>query len=144
MAIRLAISEILAETAKFKSKPEKVEFLQKNDSAPLRTVLRLIYDKDVEFLLPDSAPPWKKNKHTDAHTLLYREARRLKIFYKGGGYDNLKPVKRESLFISLLEDLHNDDADLLAHNMLAHKAVKGVTAKTVEEAFPDLFTTPLN
>ena len=143
MAIKLAISEVLSETAKFRSKLEKVEFLRQNDSIPLRTVLRLIYDETIEFLLPDSAPPWKRNKLTDAHTMLYREARRLRIFVKGGGYDDIKQVKREQLFISLLEDIMNEDAELLANNMLSHKPVKGVTRKTIEEAFPDLFTSPI-
>lgn len=143
MAIKLSISEILQNTAKLKSKSEKADYLRQHDVGPLRTVLRLIYDKDVEFLLPDTPPPWKKNKHTDAHTMLYREARRLRIFVKGGGYDEIKQIKREGLFISLLEDIDNDDANLLAHHMLSHKAVVGVTRKTIEEAFPDLFTSPI-
>jgi hypothetical protein len=126
--------------AKAKTKNAKIEVLHTNDTQPLRTVLRLIYDKDIEFLLPETPPPWKLNKLTDAHTMLYREARRLRIFVKGGGYDDLRQVKRESLFISLLEDVDNDDAKLLANNMLSHKPVKGLTRKTLEEAFPTLFT----
>lgn len=138
--IRLSISEVLADVAKAKTKNGKIEVLHLNDTQPLRTVLRLIYDKDIEFLLPETPPPWKLNKLTDAHTMLYREARRLRIFVKGGGYDDLRQVKRESLFISLLEDIDNEDAKLLANNMLSHKAVKGLTRKTLEEAFPTLFT----
>jgi hypothetical protein len=76
--------------------------------------------------------------------MLYREARRLKIFIKGGGYDDMKPVKREQLFIKLLEDIDNDDAKLLAHNMLSHTKVKGLTLPTLLEAFPDLLTTPMD
>jgi len=143
MAIKLSISEIVTKCSEFKSKKEKIEWLQKNDAVPLRTVLRLIYDQDIEFLIPDTPPPWKKNNYPDATTMLYREARRLKIFFKGGGYDNLQQVKRESLFISLLEDIEDNDADLLANHMISHTPVKGVTRKTIEEAFPTLFTDPL-
>lgn len=143
MAIKLAISEVLTGAGKLKTKKEKIEFLRQHDAVPVRSLLRLIYDTNVEFLLPDTPPPWKKNKLTDAHTMLYREARRLRIFVKGGGYDNIKQVKRESLFISLLEDVMNEDAELLANHMISHKPVKGLTRKTVEEAFPDLFTTPI-
>jgi hypothetical protein len=142
--IRIAISEVLKKAGEFKNKKEKIEWLHKNDSIPLRTVIRLIYDKDITFLLPETPPPWKKNKLPDTDTMLYREARRLRIFVKGGGYDNLKQVKRESLFISLLEDINNEDADLLTQNMLSHTPVKGLTRQTVEEAFPDLFTLPIN
>jgi len=143
MAIKLAISEILAEMGKLTKKQDKIDFLRKHDSQPFRQVVRLIYDKDVEFLLPETPPPWRYNKLTDAHTMLYREARRLRIFVKGGGYDHIAQLKREALFISLLEDLMNEDADILAKNMISHKSVKGLTYKTLEEAFPDLFTTPI-
>lgn len=144
MAIKLSMSEILTQTGKLKTKKEKVAFLQQNDNPAFRTVLRLIYDKEINFLIPDTAPPWKKNDHVDANTMLYREARRLRIFIEGGGYDNLAQIKREHLFISLLEDIDNNDADLLANNMISHTPVKGVTLKTVEEAFPNLFTTPMD
>jgi hypothetical protein len=143
MAIKLSISEVLNKCKEFKSVKEKAEWLQQNDAVPVRTVLRLIYDEDIEFLVPDTPPPWKKNNFPDATTLLYREARRLRIFFKGGGYDDLPQVKRESLFISLLEDIENGDADLLAKNMISHTAVKGLTKKTVETAFPTIFTDPI-
>ena len=126
-----------------KTKKEKVEWLKKHDTVPLRTVLRLVYDDSIEFLVPDTPPPWKKNALPDTDTMLHREARRLRIFVKGGGYDNIKQVKRESLFISLLEDIKNEDADLLANHMISHTPVKGLTKKTLEEAFPDLFTAPI-
>jgi hypothetical protein len=32
---------------------------------------------------------------------------------------------------------------LLANNMIAHKPIKGLTRKTVEESYPNLFTSPL-
>lgn len=143
MAIKISISEVLNKAGELKSKKEKVEWLQKHDAVPIRTVLRLIYDNSIEFLVPDTPPPWRKNSLPDTDTMLYREARRLRIFVKGGGYDDIKQVKRESLFISLLEDIKNEDADLLANNMISHKPVKGLTQKTIEEAFPDLFTSPI-
>lgn len=139
------MSEVLSELPKKKTKADKVAWLRENENVPFRNVLRLIYDESIEFLLPDSAPPWSENKFEDeAKTMLYREARRLKIFIKGGGYDDMKPVKREQLFIKLLEDIDNDDAKLLAHNMLSHTKVKGLTLPTLLEAFPDLLTTPMD
>lgn len=143
--IRLSMSEVLSELPKKKTKADKVAWLRENDNVPFRNVLRLIYDESIEFLLPNSAPPWSENKFEDeAKTMLYREARRLKIFIKGGGYDDMKPTKREQLFIKLLEDIDNDDAKLLAHNMISHTKVKGLTLQTLLEAFPDLLTTPMD
>ena len=139
------MTEVLSELPKKKTKADKVGWLRENDNIPFRNVLRLIYDDTIEFLLPDTPPPWKTNEFEDeAKTMLYREARRLKIFFKGGGYEDMKPIKREQLFIKLLEDIDNDDAKLIANNMLSHTKVKGLTKATLEEAFPDLFTSPMN
>lgn len=138
MAVRISISEIINKAPEFKTTQEKVEWLQKNDNVALRTILKYTYDKSVEFLVPDTPPPWKKNEYEDeAKSLLYREFRRLRIFIKGGGYDQLKQIKREQLFISLLEDVDNDDAEILCV-MISKKPFKGLSLKTVQEAFPGL------
>ena len=136
--MKLSIAEILETAGKEKKVADKIAYLQKNNSQPLGVILRLTYDTDVEFLLPETAPPYKKNEYTDAHGMLYKETRRLRIFVKGGGYDDLNQIKREQLFIGLLEDVQNEDGDLLCR-MLAHTPTKGLTRKTVEEAFPALF-----
>lgn len=133
----LSLSEIVNKACELKTKQEKIEWLQKNDSVPLRTVLRYTYDPSIEFLIPSSPPPWKKNSYVGVEGMLYKETRRLRIFIKGGGYDNLNQVKRENLFISLLEDVDNNDAELLC-KMIAQKPLKGLSLKTVTEAFPDL------
>lgn len=138
MSVRISITEIITGAADKKSTQEKVDFLRRNDNPALRIVLKYTYDNSIEFLVPDSPPPWNKNEFEDeAKALLYKEARRLKIFVKGGGYDNLNQVKRESLFISLLEDVDNDDAETLCQ-MITKKPFKGLSKKTIEEAFPDL------
>ena len=142
--IRTSISKVISDTAACKSVKAKVENLQKHDAVPLRQVLRLIYDENVEFLLPDTPPPFKDNELVDLDTMLYREARRLRIFFLGGGYDNLNKNRREALFIQLLEDLNPDDSKILAENMISHTPIKGLTKKTLEAAFPTLFTDPLN
>ena len=138
MAVRISITEILNKTASFKQKADKIDWLKKNDNPALRIILSYTYDSNIKFLVPDTPPPWKKNEFEDeAKSLLYREARRLRIFIEGGGYDQLKQTKREQLFISLLEDVDNDDAETLC-KMIQKKPFKGITKKAVMEAFPDL------
>ncbi len=134
--MRLSISEIVNKTAELKTEKEKVEWLQKNSNPALRMVLKYTYDPSVEFLIPNTPPPWKKNSYVGVEGMLYAEARRLKIFIKGGGYDNLNRVKREQLFISLLEDIDNNDAELLC-KMIAKKPLKGISKSVVETAFPE-------
>lgn len=138
MAVKISITEIIQEAASKKTTAEKIDFLRSNDNSPLRVVLKYTYDNTIEFLVPNTPPPHAKNKFDDeAKSLLYREARRLKIFIKGGGYDSLNQIKREALFISLLEDVDNDDADTLCQ-MITKKPFKGLSKKTIQEAFPDL------
>jgi hypothetical protein len=139
-ARRLAISAIINELPKIKKNAEKAQWLEKHDSFQLRQVLRINYDDSIEFTIPDSRPPWKKNEYLDADSLFYQETRRLKIFIKGGGYENLNQVKKESLFISLLEDLDNNDAELLVQ-MLQKKPFKGLTKKALEEFIPNIYET---
>ncbi len=136
----LSLSEIIDKACELKTKEEKVEWLQQNDGVPLRTILKNTYDKSVEFLIPSTPPPWKKNQYIGVEGMLYKETRRLRIFIKGGGYDGLDQVKRENLFISLLQDVDDNDADLLC-KMIAQKPLKGLPRSVVQEAFPDLIQT---
>lgn len=134
--MRLSIAEIVNKAIELKTEKEKVEWLKKNDNITLRTVLKYTYDPTIEFLIPDTPPPWKKNDYIGVEGMLYSESRRLKIFIKGGGYDNLNKVKRENLFISLLEDIDNNDAELLC-KMIAKKPLKGLSRSVVMTAFPE-------
>lgn len=132
-----SLSEIVTKATELKTKDEKIAWLKKNESVPLKTILKYMYDPKVEFLIPDTPPPWKKNGYVGVEGMLYKETRRLRIFIKGGGYDQLDKVKREQLFISLLEDVDDKDAELLV-KMIAQKPLKGLSRVVVSEAFPDL------
>jgi hypothetical protein len=138
--MRLSLSEIVTKATEQKTKQEKIDWLQKNESVPLKTVLRFMYDPTIEFLIPDTPPPWKKNGYIDVEGMLFKEARRLRIFVKGGGYDDLDQVKREQLFISLLEDVDDNDAELLV-KMIAQKPLKGLSRAVIQEAYPGLIAT---
>lgn len=132
----LSISEIVKKACELKTEAEKIEWLRKNESIPLRTILKFTYDTTrVKFLLPDTAPPWKKNGYHGVEGMLYKETRRLGIFVKGGGYDDMNQTKREQLFISLLEDVDDNDAVLLTE-MIKQKPLKGLPLKVVTKAFP--------
>lgn len=133
----LSIAEIVNKVTELASKKEKIEWLQEHKSAPLMTILNIMYNKNIKLLIPNTAPPWKKNDYVGVQGMLYKEARRLKIFVEGGGYDNLDQVKREQLFISLLEDIDNEDAELLV-KMIEQKPLKGLSRAVVAEAFPEL------
>ena len=134
--MRLSISEIINKAETFDKPDEQIQWLKKNANPALRLILKYWYDPTIVFLIPDTAPPWKKNDYIGVEGMLYHEARRIKIFIKGGGYDDLNQVKREALFISMLEDIDNNDAELLCR-MISKKHSPKLSFDTVKTAFPE-------
>lgn len=136
----LSLAEIVNKACSLKTKEEKVEFLKANNSRPLRDILKLMYDKNLEFNIPNTAPPYTPSEMPDSHGMLYREARKLTYFVKGYDGDNIHPIRREALFIQMLETVDAGDAKLLV-SMIEQKPLKGLTAATLNEAFPNLVPT---
>ena len=63
------------------------------------------------MILPEGEPPFKPSAEPMGMTPtnLFSELRRMYVFCRA----DLKPLKRESLFISLLEGVHPDEAKML-------------------------------
>ena len=55
-----------------------------------------------------------------------------------GGNPNLKPARREYLFIELLESVHDQEAQLLLQIKDKKIKCRGLTYKLVKETFPEL------
>jgi len=133
--MRLGIAEVLKMVSEQKTKEEKINVFRKNDSTALRTVLKYALDPTVKWALPPGVPPYKPAPYLDQQSMLYQEAKRLYLFVEGGN-PNLTPLKRETLFIGLLESIDPEDAKVLLS--AKEKKLKGVTAAIVNEAFPGL------
>lgn len=134
--IKRPMSHVLNEIALLPKK-EQVEALRRADEPSLRGILKLACDPKLKFLLPEGDPPFKENDLGDDHGLLRQEMRRMYLFLEGGN-GNLKPLRRERLWIDILEYVNPDDARLL--NLVKDKKLpEGLTASTVKKAFPDLF-----
>lgn len=136
MARKLPISVIIETAAAFKKIEERAEFLRKHDSTALQTVLKYGLDPKIKWALPEGAPPYKECQALDIEGMLYSEARRLYLFVEGGN-QNLTKLKREMLFINMLESLHPKDAQILIAAK-DKKLPKGITVKVVNLAFPRL------
>jgi hypothetical protein len=138
---KLGISEIIKLASEQKTKEEKVAVLRNNNSSALQTVLKFALDPTVKWALPPGEPPYKPIPYLDQQSMLYSEARRLYLFIEGGN-PNLTPIKRESLFIGLLESIDPEDAKLLVSikdkKLPSYGPFKGLSAATINEAFPGL------
>lgn len=138
MTIYLSLSEILKQASEKKNNKEKEEFLKANESKQLKMVLKCIYDKEVEFLLPDSTPPFTANEAQDNDMVLYREMRKIPYFVKGRDGENLTQLQREELFLAMLENVYVDDAYLLIR-MIKKEKIDSISTQLVKKVFPDVF-----
>ena len=134
------IHEILELVNEQKTKAKKIEILKEYETDALKSLFIWNFDPSVVSLLPEGEVPFNKNDvpvGTD-HTSLRREYRQLYHFVKGGN-DQLSSLRRESMFIQLLEGLHPEEADIicLVKDGQLNKKYK-LTRDIVETAYPDI------
>ena len=138
---RLLLSEILRKVSNAKTKEEKVALLRKHNSVALRQLLIINFDESVISMLPEGDVPYTPNDApagTD-HSRLEQEYRGLYRFFKGGA-DKLPALKRESMFVQLLEGLAAEEAELLVlvKDGRMNDKYKRITKAVVQEAFPSI------
>lgn len=140
----LSLAEVTAGVCELKDTSEQVAYLQKNNSKELRNILILMYDKKWSFALPSDPPPYTPSVHSETHGMLYREARKLAYFVNEMPEgENLSAIKKESLFIQMLETVDADDAKLLLQ-MLAKKPFPELSPDTINEAFGQIISEPVD
>jgi hypothetical protein len=87
-----------------------------------------------KMLLPEGEPPFKRADQplgmTD--TNLFVEAKRMYVFIR----KDLKAIKREALFVGLLEGIHPSEADIIiaTKDQLLQKMYPKITWKLVSDA----------
>lgn len=135
--MKKSLYEILKECSEGKTVNDRVALLQKHSSTPIHIILKYAFDPNIKFILPDTDPPYKPTEFLDQENRLYSELRRLYLFIEGGN-PNLTTVKREFLFIQLLESIDKNDAVLLCHVKNKKLPFKEINAKVVMKAFPGL------
>ena len=98
------------------------------------------FDDSVVSAIPEGQVPYKENEvpvGTD-HTSLRREWKNLFHFIKGGN-DSLSALRRETMFIQMLEGLHPEEAKIIC--LVKDKNLTqtyNLTQDIVAEAFPDI------
>lgn len=131
--------DILKEVSEFNPAADRHLYLRQYDSGALRTILKYTFDPEIKFLLPKGPAPYKPTDALDQEGRLYSEIRRLYLFVEGGN-PNLSNLRREALFIQLLESIDPLDAELLVYVKDKKLPFKGITEKIVRKAFPDLLS----
>jgi hypothetical protein len=163
------VFEVLDLVSKQRSNAKKVEVLKKYEDNSLKMVLIWNFDESVVSMLPDGEVPYSQyddqtsysgslsTKLTEdirrmhetgsfslgvsdrqGRTTIRREAKNFYHFVKGGN-DSINGIRRESMFINLLQGLHPLEAEILClvkDKKLAEKYK--ITKEIVAEAYPDI------
>ena len=163
------VFEVLDIVSKQKSKVKKIELLKKYDEFHLRSLLLWNFDTTIESVLPDGDVPYQsyddqntysgtlstKMKEdiramhetgsfsmgvsdTQGRTTIRREIKNFYHFVRGGN-DGMNNMRRESMFINILQGLHPLEAEivcLVKDGKLSDKY--NITREIVEEAYPDI------
>jgi hypothetical protein len=134
--MQIGLAEFLEKVGKLKRTQEKIDALAANDSLPLRIILQACYDPNVVWMLPPGAPPYKPNDLVDQEHILIKDVEKLK-YYIRGFYDDLPQLKRETMFVQLLENIAPKDAEMLCQ-IKDKKPIKGITIEHVTKGLPGL------
>lgn len=137
------IHEILGAIKNIRSKEDRISFLKKHNSLALRDVLRGAFDDSVVWIIPLGEPPYKKNSLAPglSPNSLRSQSPKLAYFAKSGPGEKLLAVKREKMYIDLLESIHPNEAQLIVdmvNKNINHSTYHGITKELVVETFPGL------
>ena len=135
------IHEIFELASEQKTKAKRVAILKEYRNDSVTAVLIWNYDEKVVSSVPEGVVPFKQNQGPvlTYHTSLRREWKNLYHFIKGGN-DSLSAIRRETMFIQMLEGLHPKEAEIICY--VKDKDLKSIypkiTLDVVKEAFPDI------
>ena len=134
------MNEIFELVSEQKTDAKKVAVLKEYECDILKSLFIWNFDDSVISLLPPGEVPYKPNESplgTD-HSSLRREQRSLYNFVKGGN-DQLSTIRRETIFIQMLEGLHPKEADIvIAVKDGDLEDMYDIPYEVVEEAYPDI------
>lgn len=163
------IFEILDLVSKQRTKAKKIEVLKKYEELPLKVILIWNFDESVVSILPPGEVPYTgyddqnvykggvsakisqevRSMHYQGnfslgvsdgqgHTTIRRESKHFYRFVKGGD-DGLNNLRRESMFINILEGLHPLEAEIvIACKDKKLGEIYKITKEVVAEAYPDI------
>ena len=134
------VHEVLELVDSQRTKAKKIQILQEYADDALKAILIWNFDPTAISVLPEGPVPYKENEvpvGTD-HTSLRREWKNLYHFLKGGN-DTLSTMRRETMFIQLLEGLHPEEAKIIC--LVKDKDLESrykITYDMVQQAYPDI------
>lgn len=138
---RVELFEMLEKISKETSRKEKIALVRSlaSEYQCFADYLRCVFDPRVQFLLPEGRPPFDAAEEQSYPSTWHKQHRNLQYFVKGlPKAEGLHVLKRETMFIGMLESVHPADAEVLVEMIAKKTSAKGLTEKVVREAVPNL------
>jgi len=132
------ILETLELVGKAKTREEKRQVLTDRDNFATRALLQLNYHPDVKWYLPPGKPPYTPGQVADSTpNSLHFEVKKLDYYVDPSPHD-IPQLRRESMFVELLERVDPNDAKLILAVKDRKLSYKGLSYKLVRDTWPDL------
>ena len=163
------VFEVLDLVSRQRSNAKKVEILKKYEDVSIKALLIWNFDESVISMLPSGPVPYsgydEQNTYSgnlstkiteevrkmhetgsfsigssdqQGHTTIRREYKNFYHFVKGGN-DGMNNIRRETMFINILEGLHPLEAEIIS--LVKDKQLETkykITKEIVMEAYPDI------
>ena len=141
------VHEILEAVDSERVKAKKLELLRTYGDDSFKMVMIWNFDETVISMLPDGPVPYQpvegdvqanREQGIPQRTTIRNSARQFYRFVKGGD-DALNKIKRESIFINILQTLPQPEAEILIlvkDKLLTTKY--NITKELVAEAYPEI------
>ena len=134
-----SIPLIFEDVAAANSIKARKKVLLENESKPLKEILKYAFHPDIKFALPPGKPPYKTIGSPDEYnpTYLYPNIKKFYLYIEGG-HDGLTQLRREQLFVLMLESLHPKEAAVVIQVKDKKLNYRGLTYKLVKTTFPEI------
>ena len=134
-----SIPLIFEDVAAANSIKARKKVLLENESKPLKEILKYAFHPDIKFALPPGKPPYKTIGSPDEYnpTYLYPNIRKFYLYIEGG-HDGLTQLRREQLFVQMLESLHPKEAEVVIQIKDKKLNYRGLTYKLVKTTFAEI------
>jgi len=133
------VHEILSAASAERTKVKKIQILQQYNENFIKAILIWNFDDTVISVLPEGEVPIQEKEDSDRpKSNIRKEWNKFYNFVRGGN-DAMNKLRKETMFINILETLHPGEAEILC--LVKDKKLQtkfNITKELVAEAYPDI------
>lgn len=140
MVKALYVNEILAKIDKAEGEEKEKLLVDYGSKHPINMILSLNFNDKIEINVPSGMPPYKRDESLDPdmlQTTLTQQIKRVASILKGRS-ESISNMKREAVFIQILEGISTKEADVLifAKDGALEELYPTITYDLVQKHFP--------